>query len=152
VLVVVHPRGGGPVSAACDWLYGPALVVRLVGVLGRDLAVYSVSTRRRSGHAILSPVAESFAMVPWRITEALIRDELSRDEYVTLNYLVAKISREPSLVLVTELAVVKAETNAKVGRERLRQVLDGLEAKTGRSPAASAAGLLRPKLRRHWSD
>jgi hypothetical protein len=82
----------------------------------------------------------------------LIRDELSRDEYVTLNYLVAKISREPSLVLVTELAVVKAETNAKVGRERLRQVLDGLEAKTGRSPAASAAGLLRPKLRRHWSD
>lgn len=69
---------------------------------------------------------ESFARFPWRITEAFTREELTRDEYLTLTYLTAKLSRERDGFLVTELAVVKAETNWSKTNERLRQLLEHL--------------------------
>ena len=69
---------------------------------------------------------EQFARLPWRITDALRRGELTRDEYVLLVYLTATLSRERPAdgVLVTELAVIKSETSFIPGTARLRQVLE----------------------------
>jgi hypothetical protein len=74
---------------------------------------------------------EEFVRLPWRITEALRRGELSGDEYQLLVYLVAKLAHErpEDGVLVTSLAVLKAETGFTKTQKRLGQVLQELQAK-----------------------
>ena len=78
---------------------------------------------------------EQYARVPWRMREALRRDELTRDEFLTLVHLIATIGHDlwmlpvTEQVLVTELAVIGAETSWKKTTARLRQVLEELERK-----------------------
>lgn len=79
---------------------------------------------------------ESFSRLPWRITLALRSDELTRDEYLLLVYLTARITHDqfheqlpPDGWLVTELAVLKAETDWPKTLKRLAQVLESLVAK-----------------------
>jgi hypothetical protein len=73
--------------------------------------------------------------VPWRVTEKLVEGELTRDEFITLVYLVSKISHEhwrkppDAQVLVTTLDVIKSETGWTKTTARLSQVIASLEEK-----------------------